>query len=122
MVKNNMNNLKQKKISAARRANRVRATVTGTTERPRLAVHISNLHVTAQIIDDTKSQTLAYASTIGQKLTGTMTDKAAEIGKEIAVKGKKAKISKVVLDRSSRKYHGRVKALADAARANGLEF
>ena len=117
-----MSGLNQKKLSAARRANRVRATVTGTSERPRLAVHISNLHVTAQIIDDTKSTTLAYASTVGKKLTGTMTEKAVAVGKEIALKGKKAKVSKVVLDRSSRKYHGRVKALADAARENGLEF
>ena len=117
-----MNNLKHKKMSAARRANRVRATVVGTTERPRLAVHISNLHITAQVIDDSKSATLAYASTVGKKLTGTMTEKAVAVGKEIATKAKKAKVAKVVLDRSSRKYHGRIKALADAARENGLEF
>jgi len=117
-----MNNLKQKNANAQRRANRVRATISGTSIRPRLAVSISNLHVTAQIIDDSRSTTLAYASTVGRKLTGSMTEKAAEIGKDIATKAKKAKISKVVLDRGSHKYHGRIKALADAARSQGLEF
>ncbi|HEU5004685.1 MAG TPA: 50S ribosomal protein L18 [Candidatus Saccharimonadales bacterium] len=117
-----MNNLKHKQMMSERRANRVRAKVSGTSERPRLAVSISNLHVTAQIIDDTTSKTLAYATTVGQKLTGTMTEKAAVIGEQIAKKAAKAKVSKVVLDRSSRKYHGRVKALADAARKSGLEF
>lgn len=117
-----MNNLKQKKLNAERRANRVRATVSGTSERPRLAVKISNLHVTAQVIDDTDGKTLAYATTVGQKVTGNMSEKAAWVGAEIAKKSKKAKVSAVVFDRSSRKYHGRVKALADAAREQGLEF
>lgn len=117
-----MNNLKHKRKIASQRANRVRATVHGTPERPRLAVRVSNLHVSAQIIDDSAGKTLAYATTVGQKITGTMTERAVWVGAEIAKKGKKAKISKVVLDRGSRKYHGRIKALADAARENGLEF
>ena len=117
-----MNNLKHKKMTAERRANRVRATVSGTSERPRLAVNISSLHITAQVIDDTAGKTLAYATTVGQKLTGNMTEKAAIVGTEIAKKAKKAKVTKVAFDRSSRKYHGRVKALADAARAEGLDF
>ncbi len=117
-----MDRLTHKKLTARRRANRVRAAVSGTTARPRLAVNISNLYVTAQIIDDSKGTTLAYATSVGQKLTGTMTEKAAAIGTQIAAKAKKAKVSKVVFDRSSRKYHGRVKALADAARKEGLEF
>lgn len=117
-----MNNLKHKKMNADRRASRVRATVSGTAERPRLAVNVSNLHVTAQVIDDTTGKTLAYATTVGQKVTGTMSERAAWVGAEIAKKAKKAKLSTVVLDRGSRKYHGRVKALADAARAQGLEF
>lgn len=105
------------------RAKRVRATVSGTTQRPRLSVHVSNNHVSAQIIDDSTSRTLAAASTVGQKTAaGTMTEKAAWVGTEIAKKAKAAKVAKVVFDRKSKLYHGRVKALADAARANGLEF
>jgi large subunit ribosomal protein L18 len=117
-----MDRLVHKKISSARRANRVRATVTGTTERPRLAVNISNLHVVAQIIDDSQGKTLAYTTSVGQKLSGNLTEKAVWAGTDIASKAKKAKVSKVVFDRSGRKYHGRVKALADAARKGGLEF
>jgi len=104
------------------RKNRVRSTVSGTAERPRLSVSVSNLHISAQIIDDEKGITLAAATTVGQKLTGTLTDKATAIGTEIAKNAKKAKVSKVVFDRNGRLYHGRVKALADAARAEGLEF
>ncbi len=107
---------------AIRRSNRVRARITGTTERPRLSVHISNLHISAQVIDDTKSATLAHATTIGRKLDGNMTTKAAAIGEEIAQKALKAKVNKVVFDKGSKAYHGRVKTLADAARAGGLEF
>jgi large subunit ribosomal protein L18 len=117
-----MDYLKQKKVNAARRANRVRATVSGTADRPRLAVTISNMHVTAQVIDDEAGKTLAYASTVGKKAEGNMTEKAQFVGKEIATKAKKAKVGKVTFDRSKRKYHGRVKALADAAREAGLEF
>ena len=104
------------------RKNRVRAKVTGTGDRPRLSVFISNTHVSAQIIDDTTGKTLASATSVGAKLTGTMTEKAAVIGKQIGAKAKKAKISKVVLDRNGRLYAGRLKALAEAARAEGLEF
>jgi large subunit ribosomal protein L18 len=87
-----------------------------------MAINISNLHITAQIIDDQAGKTLAYATTVGQKIDGNMTAKAIWVGQAIAKKGKTAKVSKVVLDRNSRKYHGRVKALADAARKEGLEF
>lgn len=104
------------------RKNRVRSTVSGTAERPRLSVSVSNLHISAQIINDEKGVTLAAATTVGQKLTGTLTDKATVIGTEIAKNAKKAKVTKVVFDRNGRLYHGRVKALADAARAGGLEF
>lgn len=104
------------------RKNRVRSTVSGTTERPRLSVFISNLHVNAQIIDDTTGKTLASATTVGQKTTGTMTEKAAVVGKEIATKAKKAKVKSVAFDRNGRAYAGRLKALADAARQEGLEF
>lgn len=117
-----MNRLAHKTQNAARRAARVRTVVKGTTERPRLSVNISNLHITAQIIDDTKGVTLAYASTVGKEIAGSRTEQAAQVGKEIAAKAKKAKVSKVALDRGRRAYHGRIKALADAAREAGLEF
>ena len=81
------------------------------------------MHVTAQLIDDEAQQTLAYVTTVGDKAaTGSLTVKAQLIGKEIAQKAKQAKIKSVVFDRGGRLYHGRVKALADAARAEGLEF
>jgi large subunit ribosomal protein L18 len=102
---------------------RIRAVVSGTAERPRLSVHISNLHISAQLIDDTAHKTIAQASTVGSKnATGTMTEKAAAIGAEIAGKAKTAKVTAVVFDRNGKLYHGRVKALADAARNAGLEF
>ena len=117
-----MNRLVKKAQNLKLRKARVRSTVSGTAERPRLSVSISNVHISAQIINDEKGVTLASATTVGQKLTGSMTEKAAAIGTEIAKNAKKAKVSKVVFDRNGRIYHGRVKALADAARAGGLEF
>jgi len=113
-----MNKLRNKQL----RKNRVRAKVAGTPGRPRLSVFISNTHVSAQIIDDTTGKTLASATSVGAKLTGTMTEKSAVVGKEIGTKAKKAKIKKVVLDRNGRAYAGRLKALAEATRAEGLEF
>ena len=104
------------------RANRTRAKIHGTAERPRLTVHFSNLHITAQVIDDDKKVTLAYATTVGTKMTGTKTEKAAKIGEEIAKKAKAKKVKKVVFDRGSKLYAGRMSALADAARKEGLEF
>ena len=104
------------------RANRTRAKIHGTAERPRLTVHISNLNITAQVIDDDNQATLAYATTVGKKLKGTKSEKAAEIGAEIAKAAKKANINKVVFDRGSKLYAGRMSALAEAARKEGLEF
>ena len=104
------------------RANRTRAKIHGTAERPRLSVHFSNLHIVAQIINDDEGKTLAYATTVGSKLTGTKTEKAAKIGEEIAKKAKATKVTKVVFDRGSKLYAGRMSALAEAARKEGLEF
>ena len=112
----------KKLLNRALRKNRVRAKVSGTAERPRLTVTISNLHVSAQLIDDVAGKTLATATTVGTQATGTMTEKSAAIGTEIAKKAKKIKISAVVFDRNGRQYAGRLKALADAARQEGLEF
>ena len=109
-------------MNKAFRAKRTRAKIHGTAERPRLSVHFSNLNVTAQVIDDDQGKTLAYATTVGEKLTGTKTEKAAKIGAEIAQKAKKAGVKKVVLDRGAKLYAGRMSALAEAARKEGLEF
>lgn len=104
------------------RAKRTRARIHGTAERPRLTVNISNQHIIAQVIDDDKGVTVAYATTVGSKITGTMAEKAAKIGTEIAKKAKAAKVGKVVFDRGAKLYAGRMSALADAARKEGLEF
>ena len=109
-------------MKAEFRANRTRAKIHGTAERPRLSVNISNAHVTAQIIDDDKGATLAYATTVGSKQKGSKTELATFVGAEIAKKAKKAKIEKVVFDRGARLYAGRMSSLADAARKEGLEF
>lgn len=109
-------------MKAEYRANRTRAKIHGTAKRPRLSVHVSNLHVTAQVIDDDNKVTLAYATTVGKKLSGTKTEKATVVGKEIAEKAKKAKIKTVVFDRGPKAYAGHLSALADAARKEGLEF
>lgn len=118
-----MNRLERKTRSAALRAHRVRTRAKGTAERPRLSVTISNIHVSAQIIDDESHKTLVSATTVGQKAAkGTMTEKAQAIGTQIAAAAKAKKITKVVFDRGAKQYHGRVKALAEAAREGGLEF
>ena len=111
-----------KKQNLALRKGRVRAKISGTAEHPRLTVTISNLHVSAQIIDDVAQKTLVSATTVGSKAKGTKTELAAKIGAEIAKKAKKAKINTVVFDRNGRQYAGRLHALADAARKEGLEF
>ena len=117
-----MGNLETKIKNRNLRAARVRARVTGTAERPRLTVTISNKHVSAQLIDDVKQHTIAAATTVGTKQTGTMTEQAALVGADIAKKAKKAKITTIVFDRNGRKYAQRLAALADAARKEGLQF
>lgn len=105
------------------RASRVRSKVVGTAERPRLSINISNRHISAQMIDDQSHHTIVSVSTVSSKAaTGNMTERATWIGTEVAKKAKSAKISKVVFDRGSKLYHGRMQALADAARKAGLEF
>ena len=107
------------------RHKRIRATLSGTTERPRLSVFRSNANISAQIIDDTKGITLVSASTLEKDLkitNGGNVEAAKLIGAEIAKRAKKEKIKEVFFDRSGYLYHGRVKALAEAARENGLEF
>lgn len=117
-----MSRLKDKLKNNFRRSNRVRSRISGTTQRPRLSVFISNTHISAQIIDDSNQKTLVGFSTQGKKKSGTMTEMAENVGTEIAKKAKAAKVKKVVFDRGPKNYHGRIKALADAARKEGLEF
>ena len=105
----------------SRRRNRTRAKVTGTGQRPRLAVFKSNKYIYAQIIDDDKQTTLAAVSSI-KKGANDLVKKAKEIGLEIAEIAKKNKIKEVVFDKSGYLYTGRVKALADGAREGGLKF
>ncbi len=107
------------------RHKRIRKDLIGTSEKPRLNVFRSNSNIVAQIIDDEKGITLVSASSLEKELkiaNGGNVEAAKIIGAEIAKRAKKAKIKKVVFDRGGYLYHGRVKALADAARENGLEF
>jgi len=110
----------------ARRHFRVRKSVQGTPQRPRLTVFRSNRHTTAQIIDDVAGRTLAAASTVEPELrsdAGTGNVEAAQrVGKLIAERASAVGVTRVVFDRGGNKYHGRVAAVADAARAGGLEF
>ena len=108
-----------------RRHHRVRKKVTGTPERPRLAVFRSNKHFVAQVIDDSTGRTLASASTLEDAVASGSTGNAAaaaSVGKAIAERAKAAGVSAVVFDRGGFLYHGRVAACADAAREAGLEF
>lgn len=116
-----------RKESVRRRHKRVRRQVTGTSERPRLAVFRSNQHIYVQVIDDTQQHTLAAASTVEPDLKSTLASSAnsqaaSEVGKLIAQRALAKGIQQVVFDRGGNLYHGRVKALADAAREGGLEF
>jgi len=115
---------KNKKINflKARRHNRVRSVIKGTAQRPRLSVNFSLKHSYAQIINDEEAKTLVSASDKELKGSGKNIKIAEELGKLIAQKAKDQKIEQVVFDRGSRKYHGKVKALADGARAEGLKF
>ncbi|MBV2361869.1 50S ribosomal protein L18 [Streptomonospora sp. NEAU-YY374] len=111
--------------SRARRHLRVRKKVSGTPERPRLVVFRSSKHMVAQIIDDTRHHTLVAASTLDRDIRdseGTKTEKSRKVGELLAERAKAADISAVVFDRGGYQYHGRVAALADGARAGGLEF
>ena len=106
------------------RHEKIRKTLKGTSATPRLCVFRSNKAIYAQIIDDESRTTLCSASSLDKdlKIKGNNVEAAKVVGKSIAEKAKKAKITKVVFDRGGYLYHGRVAALADAARENGLEF
>ncbi|HEX5557539.1 MAG TPA: 50S ribosomal protein L18 [Gaiellales bacterium] len=115
--------IKTKQQARLRRHRRVRSKVVGTAERPRLAVYRSNRGIAAQLIDDAAGRTLAAASSQDKSLAkAKRADAPAAVGKLVAERAKDAGIATVVFDRGGYLYHGRVKALADAARENGLEF
>lgn len=106
-----------------RRRRRVRTALrTRAAGKPRLSVHRTGKHIYAQIIDDTEGKTVAAASTLGTKSSGANVDAATQVGKDIAAAAKKAGVKTVVFDRGGFLFHGRVKALAEAAREGGLEF
>lgn len=118
MIKKESNN-----VARVRRHARVRAKVSGTSAKPRLNVFRSNAQIFAQIIDDVKGVTLVSSSSLELKIkNGGNAEGARLVGKDLAEKAKKAGITTVVFDRSGYQYHGRVEALAEAARENGLEF
>jgi len=118
-----MSRLSSKSTNANRRQNRVRTNVRGDKDRPRLSIDVSNSHISAQIIDDAAGKTLASATSAGKKSAkGGLVNKSTKLGQEIAKLAKAKKINQVAFDRGSRLYHGRVKALADAAREAGLKF
>jgi large subunit ribosomal protein L18 len=123
--------LKNRKHTAARTRSRLRRQVrgrkkvSGTEERPRLVVTRSSKHITVQVVDDLQGRTLAYASTMEADLragSGDKTAKAKAVGELVAQRAKAAGIEGVVFDRAGHKYHGRIAALADAAREGGLRF
>jgi large subunit ribosomal protein L18 len=120
-----MDQQKSKKVRQLRRRRHVRSKITGTAERPRLSVFRSSKHIYAQLIDDLSAATLGAAGTTGKasdvKYGGNI--KAAQVvGKKIAEVAKAKGITKVAFDRGHYRYHGRIKALADAARESGLQF
>ncbi len=115
--------VKTKQQARLRRHRRVRAKVSGTAERPRLAVYRSNRSISAQLIDDAAGRTLAAASSHDKSLgKAARAEAPAAVGKLVAERAKAAGIATVVFDRGGYLYHGRVKALAEAAREHGLEF
>ena len=114
--------LKAKQLNHSLRKNRIRSIVSGTEQRPRLSVFRSNSQIYAQVIDDATHKTLAASSSVLLKATGNKSEQAGLVGKDIAAKAAAKGIKAVVFDRGGYKYHGRVKALADAAREAGLEF
>lgn len=106
-----------------RRRRRVRSALRARSgDKPRLSVHRTGRHIYAQVINDAEGRTVAAASTLGAKDSGANVDAAAKVGKDIAAAAKKAGVTTVVFDRGGFLFHGRVKALADAAREGGLEF
>lgn len=123
-----MNENKRIQVGKARRKHHVRSMLARNTSRPRLSVFRSSKHISAQVIDDVNGRTLCAASSTAKALSGgemagkTKSERAAVVGREIARKALEAGVEAVVFDRGAARYHGRVKALAEAAREGGLKF
>ncbi len=120
-----MTDIERTHVLRRRRHQRVRHKVSGTADRPRLAVFRSSRHIVAQVIDDAAGRTIVAASTMEAGLRGKPTGNvaaAAEVGRLVAERARQAGVGKVVFDRGGSRYHGRVAALAEAARQAGLEF
>jgi len=122
-----MADVKEKRAALERRHLRLRRRVAGTPERPRLSVYRSLKHIYAQVVDDVSGRTLVSASTQSESLRGALKSTgncaaAAKVGELLAARAKEAGITAVAFDRGGRKFHGRVKALAEAARKGGLQF
>lgn len=118
-----MNKAKAKQAKSLRRVRRVRSLIKGTAERPRLCVKRSLKHIYVQVIDDTQGKTLAYVSDRQLKdAKQARLEKATVLGQSIAEKAKAKGVAKVVFDRRDKRYHGLIKAVAEAARQAGLEF
>jgi large subunit ribosomal protein L18 len=113
---------KEKVKARLRRHRRVRKAISGTADRPRLAVYKSNKHIYAQMIDDDAGKTLVAASTLANGADGDRIAQAKAVGADVARKAKEAGISSAVFDRGGFKYHGRVRAVAEAAREEGLQL
>ena len=112
----------KRELTRQRRHRRVRKTVTGTAERPRLVVHRSLRNIQAQIVDDVSGRTLCGISSLGLESDGSKVDRARETGRRLAEIAKEKGVRRVVFDRGGYLYHGRIKALAEGAREAGLEF
>ena len=117
-----MGRLQNIKANRYQRQIRVRSTICGDEVRPRLCVHISSKYIRAQVINDKQGQTLVFVSTLKRKTQESLVKQASWVGQEIAIRCKKLKIEKVVFDRRWRSYRGRLDALAQAARKQGLKF
>ena len=117
-----MNKQQHKQLKHQLRKGRVRSRVSGTDKRPRLSIFRSNSQIYAQLIDDVSGKTIAASSTVNLKVTGNKTAQAEAVGKSVAEQAVAKGVKAVVFDRGGYKYHGRVKALADAARTAGLQF
>jgi large subunit ribosomal protein L18 len=122
-----MPDIKLKRAGLYRRHRRLRKRVEGVPERPRLSVYRSLKHIYAQVVDDVSGRTLVSASTLSEPLKGTLKGSgnraaAAKVGELLAARAKEAGITAVCFDRGGRRYHGRIKALAEAARKGGLKF
>ena len=117
-----MNKVKRKSALLARRKRRVRKDISGTPDRPRLTVYRSLQHIYAQIIDDTSGHTLASASSVALKTSGSNKEGAKKVGLALAEQAKSKSIETVCFDRNGRLYHGCLKAFADAVREGGIQF